>query len=346
MRDPEFENLTSGWWRLPTGPTNMISDVAGVRVGHCTKNDGSARTGVTAVLPHSGNMFSQKLEAGVAVLNGFGKSVGLVQVKELGQIETPILLSNTFAMPTCSTVLTKRAIAQNPEIGRKLPTVNPLAFECNDGLLNDIQALHVSEDMAQAALDSAAAEFELGSVGAGTGMKSFGFAGGVGSASRLVQIGDDLQYTIGALVLSNFGKQSEFRFCGKRLLETNGENETPDRGSIIILLATNAPLCSRQLKRVASRSSAALGRMGSFLGHGSGDIALAFSTANQAQTNVGKATVQFERLNESLLDQMFLGAVEAVEEAVLTAMWHGKSREGYDGIAFPELRNSMLNDKE
>lgn len=330
QNDALFDYLSKGWWSLPRGPLNLITDVGGVTVGHATLLDGTARTGVTAIKPHQGNLFAHKVEAGVSVLNGFGKSVGLVQLDELGQIETPILLSNTFAMPVCATTLIKRAIDQNPEIGRKLPTVNALALECNDGQLNDIQAFHVSEELANAALDATDIDFELGSIGAGTGMKSFGFAGGIGSASRVVDARSD-QLTLGALVLSNFGQQDEFRFCGKKLAKQTGENQEPDKGSIIIVLATDAPLDSRQLKRLAKRTSAALGRLGSYLGHGSGDIAVAFSTIGP---NKG-------RLEEPRLDKFFLAAVEATEEAVLRAVWDGTSRTGYDGTVLPSLRKIL-----
>ncbi|MCZ4273500.1 P1 family peptidase [Maritalea porphyrae] len=325
-----FEQLSGGWWTLPCGGLNLISDVAGVTVGHATMLDGTARTGVTAIRPHAGNLFTNKVEAGVAVLNGFGKSVGLVQLEELGQLETPILLSNTFAMPVCTTTLIKRAIDENLKIGRGLPTVNAVALECNDGQLNDIQAFHVTEELARVALDTTDVEFALGSIGAGTGMKSFGYAGGIGSASRLVEIGDD-RFTLGALVLSNYGAQSEFRFCGKKLSANSDHTQSPDKGSIIIVLATDAPLDARQLKRVAKRSGAALGRTGSYLGNGSGDIAVAFSTSGPLGT----------RLDETLLDGLFLAAVEATEEAILSAMWHGVSRKGYDGLVLPSLYEKL-----
>jgi D-aminopeptidase len=325
----EFDDLTANWWRLERGARNLISDVEGVEVGHVTLLEGTARTGVTALVPQTGNLFENKLEAGVAILNGFGKSVGLIQVEELGEIETPILLSNTFAMPVCTTALIKNAIAQNPEIGRKLPTVNAVAMECNDGQLNDIQAFHVTETHAQEALQSVSKDFALGSIGAGTGMKSFGLAGGIGSASRLIKF-EGARYTLGALVLSNFGQASEFRFCGKRIA-LGDQTAAPDKGSIIILLATDAPLSSRQLTRIAKRSGAALGRTGSFLGHGSGDIALAFSTADRND----------KKLNEPMLDHFFLAGVEATEEAIYSAMWHGTSRKGYDGKILPSLRDLL-----
>ena len=326
----EFGKVATGWWRVPKGARNLITDVPGVQVGHATLLEGTARTGVTAIVPASGNLFQQKLEAGSTIINGFGKSAGLLQLQELGQLETPILLSNTFAVPVCTTALIKHAIEANPEVGRGAPTVNALALECNDGVLNDIQAFRVTEETARAALDSCGSDFELGSVGAGTGMKSFGFAGGIGSASRLV-LADRSQFTLGALVLSNFGQRSEFRYFGQRLGDTEERDSEADKGSIIIVLATDAPLDSRQLTRISKRSAAALGRLGSYLGHGSGDIAVAFSTDLERN----------QKINETSLDAFFLATVEAVEEAVLRAMWHGKSRKGYDGALLPELRSTI-----
>lgn len=162
---------------LPPGEDNTIADVPGVTVGHTTLIEADIRTGVTAVLPHEGNLFRDKVTAASVVLNGFGKSTGLVQVNELGTLETPILLTNTFAVGTCANALIRRAIAANPEIGRRTSTVNPVVLECNDGYLNDIQAMAVTEAHATAAIDAASRTFKLGSVGAGTGMSCFGLKG-------------------------------------------------------------------------------------------------------------------------------------------------------------------------
>ncbi len=328
----------SDWWVHPTGPKNLITDVPGVSVGHYTHNTGdTARTGVTSILPHDGNLFDRPVHAASAVLNGFGKSAGLVQLDELGEIETPIILTNTFGVSDCSKALTKRAIRNNPEIGRKMPTVNPLVLECNDGVVNDIQAFHVSEDMVNFAIDQASADVDQGTVGAGTGMKTFGFAGGIGSASRTVRTPDKAKYTLGALVLSNFGQKSELRIMGKKLSAFDPQNpDAQDKGSIIIILATDAPLDSRQLGRICKRSGAALGRLGSFWGHQSGDIAVAFSTANSHSRSC-KAHYDATRLSEICLNDFFHAAVEAVEEAVLNAMWFGRASLGYNGKTLPQF---------
>ncbi|MBI0506392.1 S58 family peptidase, partial [Dickeya dianthicola] len=258
--------------RLPCGPHNRLSDVPGVRVGHHTLAHGEIQTGVTAIVPNSDNLFTQPLPCGAAVLNGFAKPVGLVQIEELGRLQTPILLSNTLSVGTLFTTLVRDAIGRNPELGRRLPTVNPLALECNDGWLNDIQALAVSEEMARAALDNATVDFTRGSVGAGRGMSCFALKGGIGTASRRIA---ELNATLGVLVLANFGALPALTLDGVQV----GEAIAPllpelvpqrDAGSIIIVMATDAALDARQLTRIARRAGAGLGRLGSHWGHGSG----------------------------------------------------------------------------
>ncbi len=281
-RDFEFE-LYHKWQR---GTLNLITDVPGVRVGHTTHTDPEkgVHTGCTVILPHSGNLFRDKCMAGAAVLNGFGKSAGLIQVEELGTIETPIVLTSTFSVGTALNALVHRAIDENPEIGVTTGTVNSVVMECNDGELNDIRGCHLTEDDVHRAISSADSVFAEGAVGGGTGMVCMDLKGGIGSASRLVPM-DGKEYTVGALVMSNFGMAGNLVIgnqpCGPR--DRRGaasalRRKKPEQGSIIIILATDLPLNERQLRRVAWRSAAALGReLGSFLGNGSGDIALAFT---------------------------------------------------------------------
>ena len=322
------------------GRSNSICDISGVRVGHADIRGEGICTGVTAILPHAGDLFRQPVPAAVSVLNGFGKSVGLLQLAELGEIETPILLTNTFGVPACTTALIRRAIADNPGIGRSLGTVNALVLECNDGKVNDIQALNVSEVDAAAALDAAEVSFAQGTIGAGSGMKTFGYAGGIGSASRWLTLEGGAAYGLGALVLSNFGTQSDLRVYGQLVPPLpGGAADEPDKGSIIILLATDAPLDSRQLGRVARRSGAALGRLGSHIGHQSGDIAVAFSTA-KAETPTGAEVHPATQVCESRMDTFFAAAVEVVEEAILNAVWHSVPRRGYDGSMLPSFRDT------
>jgi D-aminopeptidase len=314
--------------RSACGATNRISDVPGVRVGHHTLADGERQTGVTAIVPPGDNLFLKPLPCGAAVFNGFAKPVGLVQIEELGVLQTPILLSNTLAVGTLFTTLVRDAISRNPELGRSLPTVNPLALECNDGWLNDIQALAVTEAMAQDALDSAQADFARGSVGAGRGMSCFSLKGGIGSASRLIP---SLNATLGVLVLANFGALNALTLDGVRLGDMIGPllpelAPQRDAGSIIIIMATDAPLDARQLKRIAKRAGAGLGRLGSYWGHGSGDIAVAFST--QTQPNPPE---------DAALEPLLAAAADATEHAVLDALLSAEAVTGFRGHHRPSL---------
>ena len=308
---------------LPQGPGNAITDVPGVRVGHCTLRDGDINTGVTAILPHSGNLFRRKVVAATHVINGFGKSTGLVQIDELGTLETPILLTNTLSVGTCATALIREAISQNPDIGRTTSTVNPVVGECNDGPLNDIQALAVTEEHARAALKTARDwPVEQGSVGAGTGMTCFGFKGGIGSSSRRIEL-DGADHHLGVLVLTNFGNAGDLVLPdGRRPSPKTVERamNAQEKGSIIIVVATDVPLEHRQLNRVAKRAGAGLARLGSFWGHGSGDIAIAFTTANTVDHDGKADLLEMRVLNENRIDRLFRAAAEATQEAVLNSM--------------------------
>ncbi|OZI24856.1 aminopeptidase [Bordetella genomosp. 7] len=325
---------------LPAGPLDAISDVRGVTVGHCTLADAALQTGVTVVRPHQGDVYRDKVPAAAAVLNGFGKSVGLVQVRELGVLETPLALTNTFGVGTVANAQIRAALAANPSIGRDWPTVNPLVFECNDGYLNDIQALAVQETHYAQALGAADAHFAQGSVGAGRGMSSFSLKGGIGSASRVAEIQPGLRYTVGALVLANFGRLPALTIAGRpfgRELALRQDRAVaadaarPEQGSIILLLATDAPLDARQLRRVALRAGAGLARTGSVFGHGSGDIALAFSTAYTVPHLAERGMPAVSMLHETRIDPLFEAAAESCEQAIVAALWHAESVTGRDG---------------
>lgn len=330
---------------LPAGKFNSITDVPGVRVGHRTLIEGNLRTGVTAIIPHGGNLYREKPVAAVHVLNGFGKSAGLVQVEELGTIETPILLTNTLAVGTCCTALVRHAIEHNPDIGRETSTVNPVVFECNDGYLNDIQALAVTEADARAALAEASSYVEVGSVGAGCGMSTFGFKGGIGTSSRRLDL-DGQSFHLGVLVLSNFGRSGDLRLPNGRvvspLMATPLEKD-PEKGSIIIIAATDVPLSDRQLKRIIRRSGVGLARLGSFWGHGSGDIALGFTTANILSHDEKKALVAIRLLNENRIDLLFEAMADATQEAVLDALVAAGSMTGRDGHHRPSLLDALTS---
>ena len=329
--DFEFE-LYHKWQR---GALNLITDVPGVRVGHTTLTDPEAgiHTGCTAIVPHSGNLFRDKCMAGAAVLNGFGKSAGLIQVEELGTIETPIVLTSTFSVGTALNALVRRATEENPEIGVTTGTVNSMVMECNDGELNDIRGCHLTEDDVHHAIAAADSVFAEGAVGGGTGMVCMDLKGGIGSASRLVPM-DEKEYTIGALVMSNFGVAGNLiiggRHVGREIAEglRKADADKPEKGSIIIILATDLPLSDRQLRRVARRSAAALGRVGSFLGNGSGDIALAFTTANRVPHFAQAAVLETKMLLDDRMDPVFEAAVEAVEEAIISSLDHAQSVTG------------------
>ena len=250
----EIENLELKIGKLSKGKNNLITDVKGVKVGHKTLDDGKIKTGVTAIIPHSDNIFKEKLICSSYVINGFGKSIGLVQIDELGTLETPIILTNTLSVGTCSTALVKHMLKENEDIGVTTGTVNPVVCECNDGYLNDIRGLHVKEEDVFEALESAEINFKEGNVGAGTGMSCYQLKGGIGSASRVLKL-DDKEYTIGSLVLSNFGLKEDLLVdgikVGEQILEK--EAEELEKGSIIIILATDIPMSDRQLKRIAKR---------------------------------------------------------------------------------------------
>lgn len=325
--------------RLPTGPGNRITDVPGVLVGHETLIAGDLRTGVTAILPHGGNVFRDKPVAAAEVLNGFGKSIGLMQVEELGQLETPILLTNTLSVGTCGTALIRRAIAGNPDIGRETSTVNPVVGECNDGYLNDIQALAVTEGHAFAALDAAGADFANGAVGAGAGMSCFGFKGGIGTASRLVEL-DGVTHTLGVLLLANFGRAGDLRLPDGRVVGPKDRGVAPpERGSVIVVFATDLPVDHRQLRRIIRRAGAGLAWAGSFWGNGSGDLSIGFTTANRIDHDAKADTQSIRIMNENRIDAAFLAAAEATQEAVMDALAGAETVKGRAGHRRPGLRD-------
>ncbi|MEZ0601564.1 P1 family peptidase [Paraburkholderia sp. IW21] len=341
---------------LPSGPRGTLADVQGVAVGHCTLDEGAVQTGVTVIHPHRGDPFLDKVPAAVSVVNGFGKSIGLLQIEELGVLETPIALTNTFGVGAIAQAQIRAAIKANPQIGREWPTVNPLVFECNDGYLNDIQALVIDEQHYEEACDAASAEVASGSVGAGRGMSCFDLKGGIGNASRVVDIAGQT-YTVGALVLANFGRLPMLTIDGaplgrelaKRAANVVAASSTastitataspPEQGSIIMIVATNAPLDARQLKRLSLRAAAGLARTGSVYGHGSGDIALAFSTAYTVRHDAAFVTLP-PLLADARLDPIFRACADSVEHAIVDALWSATSVTGRDGHRRLSLHDS------
>lgn len=325
---------------LPLGEKNCITDVAGVCVGHMTidealtQDDAYACTGVTAILPHKGNLFQQKVTGASYVLNGFGKTAGLIQVNELGVIEAPIMLTNTFGVPAVSQGTLQYMLDMNPDIGKSTGTINIIVGECNDSYLNSIRACPVTQEHAIEAIRMATNDVaQEGAVGAGKGMMCFGYKGGIGSSSRIVEY-ETIAYTIGCMVLSNFGQSSEF--LAQRYVEASVSPQSsisPTDGSIIIVMATDAPLNSRQLTRVIKRCGIGLGRTGSHFSHGSGDIVIGFSTAHCIPHLSNQLVETRTQLREDhpVMNQLFTAAAEATEEAILNSLSQAITTVGRDG---------------
>ena len=315
---------------LPTGTLNAITDVAGVRVGHTTiiKGD-SVRTGVTAILPHDGNLFQQKIPAAIYTGNGFGKLAGVTQVQELGTIETPILLTNTLSVSTAMNAVIDYALQQK---GNELMrSVNAIVGETNDGGLNDIRGRHVKNEDVWAAIKNAKnGKVQEGSVGAGTGTICFGFKGGIGTASRKLPITLG-GYTVGVLVQTNFGGvlQIDGVPIGEELKKFYLSNElnSPEDGSCMIVVATNAPLDSRNLERLAKRAFMGLAKTGGIAHNGSGDYVIAFSTdsANRILHEIKKPLQAFELLHNDAVSPLFMAAIEATEEAIINSLFTATS---------------------
>ena len=323
---------------LRPGHRNLITDVQGVMVGHCTLADGEKQTGVTAILPHGGDIFHDKVMAAAQVFNGFGKSMGLVQLEEMGTIETPIILTNTLSAGAAYDAVVRIMLENNPDIGNTTGTVNPIVCECNDGTINNIRGLFIREEHVRQALAACATEFEEGAVGAGRGMRCHQCKGGIGSASRILEW-EDATYTLGALVLTNHGLWRDLMISGdpvgRRYQLDSGAGE--DKGSCIMILATDIPLSERQLKRVCRRAVVGLNRLGSYIANGSGEICLAFTTANRVPHTSGSHIQTFAMLHDDNIDDVFRAAAEAVEEAVLSAMLHAPALRDRRGELVPAL---------
>lgn len=325
---------------LPPGPLNAITDVEGVRVGHTTIIKGDdIRTGVTAILPHAGNLFREKVPGAVFVGNGFGKLMGSTQIDELGQIETPIMLTSTLAVPRVADALLDYMLSLPGN--EDVRSVNPLVAETNDGYLNDIRGRHItSTDVLNAIRNAKPGAVEEGSVGAGTGTVAFGFKGGIGTASRRLpaNLGG---YTVGVLVQSNFGGLLTIngapvgRELGRYYLKDELERRASSPGgppkadgSLIIVIATDAPLDARNLRRLAARGLMGMARTGSAGSDGSGDYAIAFSTARRIFH--GETTPQQRPvLPNDAMSPLFLAAIEATEEAIYNSLFRATTVTGH-----------------
>lgn len=329
--------------RLKTGARNAITDVEGVTVGHVTLSGANMQTGVTAIMPHQGNLFKEKLIASSHVINGFGKTMGTIQMAELGTLETPILLTNTLGIGVAADTLIDYMMEQNPEIGRTTGTVNPVIGECNDMFLNDIRAKHVKPEHVGEALEKTSAEFEEGAVGAGRGMLCYSLKGGIGSASRIMEMANG-NYTIGVLVLSNFGILSDLLVKGKAVGEELKKamldsHKEEDKGSVMIIVATDLPVSERQLNRILKRSVAGLSRTGSIITNGSGEIAIGFSTATKIPHEKPLQLLEIKQIHEEEMDIAFRAVGEAVEEAVLNSLVTAEAVIGRDGNSRPAFKD-------
>ena len=331
--------------RLPTGRTNGITDVPGVAVGHTTLIEGAnIRTGVTAIIPHAGNLFYEKVRAAAVTINGFGKATGFPQINELGTIETPIMLTNTLNVGKVSDALVSWVIEKYSISGREIVSVNPVVSECNDSYLNDIQARPIDKEHVFQALDSASSEaVEEGVVGAGVGMSSFEFKSGIGSASRILTL-DGKEYTLGVLSLPNFGRREELIIdsvpVGRMLRDYEREASPPDEGSIVVVIGTNIPLSHRQLMRVAKRAAFGIARTGGTCHNGSGEFAIAFSTANKVPDDPKQVFLDEQRMNDahSMINDIFQATIEATEESILSALFSAKivvGRAGHKRVSLP-----------
>lgn len=310
---------------MKKGKNNLITDVKGVKVGHCTLSQGDIQTGVTVILPHEHNVFQNKYIAASHVINGFGKTTGLIQINELGTLESPIALTNTLSVGIVQQAIVKYMLSLNKDIGATTGTINVVVGECNDMTLNDIRQCTIEEKHVYQAIENANTFFEQGAVGAGRGMCCFEMKGGIGSSSRMLTL-DDYEYTIGVLVLSNFGLMNDFIPFSL----TQGHKEQ-EQGSIMIIIACDIPLTSRQLQRVCKRMSIPLGRLGSYMGNGSGDIVIAFSSANEIPHVLNQDIMDVKCVHENCMDKIFRGAIEACEEAILNSLKYAKTTIGKNG---------------
>ena len=334
---------------LPTGELNSITDVNGVKVGNTTIIRGqNVRTGVTAVLPHTGNLYREKVPAGFFIGNAYGKFMGSTQIEELGEIETPILLTSTLAVPKVGDFLIDYMLSLPGN--EDVRSINPVVGETNDGFLNDIRGRHISQNDVFKAIKSASKTFEEGSVGAGTGTICYGWKGGIGTSSRKLpeRLGG---YTVGVLVQTNFGGVLQiagapvgvelgryylrrFTQSGSGVARIAGSNDPNDAadGSIIIVIATDAPLDARNLRRLAARSFLGMARTGAAGTNGSGDYAIAFSTAPGVRIKTGRpGSRQKTLLSNSAMSPLFLAAIEASEEAIYNSLFRATSMTGRKG---------------
>ena len=342
---------------IPTGPQNAITDVPGVRVGHCTAIDGEGkseigkgplRTGITAIVPAPpADLITNKMQAATHVINGFGKSVGLLQINEMATIETPILITSTLNVGKVVDGLLEYLIADE---GLEWPSINPIVMECNDFFLSDALGRPLGAKEVVAAIRSASdGPVAEGVVGAGTGTSAYGYKGGVGTSSRALDC-DGESFTLGTLVVTNMGGRADLTICGvpvgKKLKAAKLDVKDPG-GSIIMVIATDAPLSETQLRRVAARATHGLARTGTYSADNSGDIVLAFSTTRRIPMAPGDAVFELRELANNHINSFFAASADAIEESILNAMFMAETTIGRDGnrlraLPLDKLKNLLI----
>jgi D-aminopeptidase len=325
---------------LPPGPNNAITDVAGVGVGHATLAEGTRfHTGVTAIVPHAGNLFAQRVPAAIVVGNGFGKLVGVTQVQELGELETPILLTGTLGVWKVADAMVDWLLRQ-PGM-EQVHSINPVVGETNDGYLSDIRARPLTPALVEQALTRLShGAVEEGDVGAGAGTVAFGWKGGIGTSSRVLSAADG-GYTVGVLVQSNFGGQLTIAGVPvwkqlpdpKEYARTASAPPSQGDGSIMMVVATDAPLDAAALQRLARRALAGLARTGSVMSNGSGDYVIAFSTAKENLRSPDAATQPARSVAAERMTPLFQATAEATEEAILNSLFRAHTVQGFLGTA-------------
>ena len=337
-----------GFGDMPPGPKNMITDVPDVRVGHLTLSEGSGelvvgkgpvRTGVTVVLPHSGNLFERPVKGAYFAFNGCGGLFGALQLDEFGLIDTPIGLTNTMAIGTVADGIIRYTLARVPQAGIELDTIIPIVSECDDSHLNDARGLHVRSEHVALAIEAASDHVDEGAVGAGTGMMCYDFKGGIGTSSRVVKTAAG-EFTLGTLVLSNHGERQELVVdgipIGKLVRAPNPRRE--EKGSIVMIVATDAPLDARQLGRLAKRAVMGLATTGSCAHNGSGDIVIAFSTANvHDKFKYTDGCVTDQIMVDREMDPLFRATVDCTAESIVNSLFAAETTEGRDGHVAPSL---------
>lgn len=348
MTRPRLRDLGIKIGTFAPGPLNAITDVEGVMVGHHTLisgegplevGKGPVRTGVTAILPNGGDIFDHRVTGGAFVLNGAGELSGLTQVQEWGLIETPIILSNTLAVGACGEAVVQYMVERNPGIGQEHDVLIPLVGECDDSWLNDAAGGHVQAEHVHAALnDAKSGPVAEGAVGGGTGMVTCDLKGGIGTSSRVISLAEGAhKFSVGVLVMSNFGILEDLRIdgypLGKKIAKENAAQarRLQDYGSIITVVATDAPLLPHQLVRLSKRAALGIGRTGSVAAHGSGEIIIAFSTANTLPRVINSPIRELGMLQDRFIDPLYRSVIDATEEAILNALVAADPMTGRDG---------------